>query len=140
MRAIGFMLVIVAALWSSVVNGPWVTLYKLSPLAQEMDGFFTVDEDKQEDSLRLGSYLRAIARLLREDSGRRQRIMGVADAKDLMFRVGNVTIGDEWSLPDKYPQLTKRLASELEGVSEEMLPAKLETLGDAMIEVGKGTW
>lgn len=134
-RMAGFVLVVVLALYNAGTIGIIPTLIKLSPFAQELERLMPDTVNKREDALRIGNYLRAIADLLRRDRQRDNRLVHSSDAKDVVNRVGNIVI-DNFSLPDKYPDLLGRLANDLDGVREGEVPDRLERFGSALCEIG----
>lgn len=140
-RLAGFIIIVLLAVYSGATQGIIPTIIKLSPFAQELLDLLPKNSpDVKQDSLRLGEYFKAIARLLREDRKRADgRLVQQADAQDFMKRAGDIVIGDGWKLPEKYPQLTKRLVTELEKSTEATLPDDLERLGSALSEIGGAT-
>ena len=136
-RLFGFALVVAFAIWSGATNGIIPTLIKLSPLAEQLLKLLPDTPEAKQDSLRLGEYLKAIADLIREDrQNPNKRLVQTADTKDFMKRVGDIAIGSEWKLPQKYPDLTKRLVEEFESSTEATIPDTAERLGKALSEIG----
>lgn len=135
-RLAGFAIIIALAIWSGAVNGIVPTIIKLSPFAEELLKLLPQSPDAKQDSLRLGEYFKAIAALLREDRARERRLVSTADAKDVLKRAGDISIGTGWKLPEKYPVLTKRLADELGKSTESSLPDDLDRIGKALSEIG----